>query len=426
VNFYLKLERPEAKILYVQPNTKGKKMTSDQEQNNLLMTVIEALSSSDGDKMKPLLEAVLNAVMKSERDQALQASPYERSEERLGYANGFKDKGLNSRMGKLELKIPQTRGVAFYPGSLEKGLRSERALKLAIAEMYLKGVSTRRVEKITEELCGLEISSTQVSRMTQELDVDFEKFRNRSLGYFQYMFLDATYLKVRHNGTVRSQAVLIAYGVNMFGRREILGVSVSLSEAEVHWRKFLDSLVKRGLSGLKLITSDDHSGLKAALNSVFPSVPWQRCQFHLSQNAQSYAPKKYMKEEIALSMREIFNSPSIESAESMIQHTVRQFEKSAPEFVRWLEENINEGLTCLRFPQKHRKKIRTSNGIERINREVKRRTRVAVLFPNDASALRLVTAVLMEIHEEWVSGRQYLDMEEIKFHGQKNVTRLIG
>jgi transposase-like protein len=387
-------------------------MTSDQEHTNLLMTVIEALSSSDGDKMKNLLEALLNAVMKFEREQTLQATPYERSKERLGYANGFKDKNLNSRMGKLELKIPQTRGVAFYPGSLEKGLRSERALKLAVAEMYLKGVSTRRVEKITEQLCGLEINSTQVSRMTQELDEDFEKFRNRSLGSFSYVTLDATYLKVRHNGTVRNQAVLIAYGVNIFGRREILGASISLSEAEIHWRIFLDGLVKRGLSGVKLITSDDHSGLKAALQSVLPSVPWQRCQFHMSQNAQHYAPKKYMREEIASAMRNIFNSPSIETAETMINHTVKEFEKSAPEFVKWLENNISEGLTCLSFPQKHRKKIRTSNGIERVNREVKRRTRVAVLFPNDASALRLVTAVLMEIHEEWITGRQYLDMEE--------------
>ena len=409
----MKLEWPKARILHDELNLEGDNMTLDQEKSNILMTVIEALSSSDRDHMKPLLETVLNAIMKLERDQALQATPYERSDERLGYANGFKDKNLNSRMGKLELKIPQTRGMAFYPNCLEKGLRSERALKLAVAEMYLKGVSTRRVEKITEKLCGLEISSTQVSRMTQELDEEFEKFRNRSLGRFKYVILDATYLKVRHNGTVRNQAVLIAYGVNTCGRREVLGVSISLSEAEVHWRTFLESMVKRGLSGVKLITSDDHMGLKAALQSVLPSVPWQRCQFHMSQNAQHYAPKKHMREEIAFAMRNIFNSPSVETAEAMVKHTVEQFEKSAPEFVKWLEGNISEGLTCLSFPQKHRKKIRTSNGMERVNREVKRRTRVAVLFPNDASALRLVTAVLVEIHEEWITGRQYLDMEEL-------------
>jgi len=388
-------------------------MTTDRKQDNLLMTVIEAISSTDTDKMRPLLEAILNAIMRAERDQALNAEPYERSQDRVGYANGFKDRSLNSRMGKLELKVPQTRGVSFYPASLEKGLRSERALKLAIAEMYLKGVSTRRVEKITQQLCGLDINSTQVSRMTKELDSEFEQFRGRPLGIFPYVILDATYLKVRHNGSVRNQSVLIAYGVNLFGRREILGASISLSEAEVHWRTFLESLVKRGLSGVRLVTSDDHCGLKAALRSVLPSVPWQRCQFHMSQNAQQYAPKKHMREEIAFAMKNIFNSPSLDLAEVMVKHTLEHFQEKAPEFARWLETNVFEGLTCYQFPEKHRKKIRTSNGIERVNREVKRRTRVAVLFPNDPSALRLVSGVLIEIHEEWVTGRQYLDMTEL-------------
>lgn len=389
-------------------------MTSDHQQNNLLMTVIEALHSADGDAMKPLLEAVLNAVMKAERNNALNATPYERSDERTGYANGFKEKKLDTRMGKLELHVPQTRGVAFYPGCIEKGLRSERALKLAVAEMYLKGVSTRKVQKITEQLCGLEINSTQVSRMTKELDEEFGKFRNRPLGAYPYVVLDALYLKIQHNGTVIDQAVLIAYGVNSFGRREILGASVSLSEAEVHWRTFFESLQKRGLAGVKLITSDDHSGLRAAMKAVFPATPWQRCQFHMSQNAQSYSPKKHMRAEIAEAMRSIFNSPSIETAELMIRNTIDSYSKRAPEFSSWLESNIREGLTCFQFPKKHQKRVRTSNGIERVNREVKRRTRVAVLFPNKESALRLVTGVLMEIHEEWITGKQYLDMTEFK------------
>jgi len=387
-------------------------MTSNQNNDNLLSTVIEALCEADGHGVKILLETVLNAVMKMERDMTLKAAPYERTECREGYANGFKTKTLNSRVGSLDLKIPQARGIAFYPGCLEKGLRSERALKLAVAEMYLKGVSTRKVQSITEELCGLEISSTQVSRMTQELDGEFEAFRNRRLGIFKYLFLDALYLKVRHNGTVIDQAVLIAYGVNQFGRRELLGASVSLSEAEIHWREFLESLQKRGLSGLELITSDDHSGLRAAMRSVFPSVLWQRCQFHMSQNAQHYVPKKSLRESIANAMRDIFNSPNLKTAHQIIKATSEQFKEIAPEFVSWLEENIEEGLTCYQFPKKHRKKIRTSNGVERVNREVKRRSRVAVLFPNKESALRLVTAILMEIHEEWVTGRVYLDMEK--------------
>ena len=384
--------------------------SSPNDYDNLLTTVIEALSSNSSDGMKTLLETVLNAAMRAERDKALRAAPYERTEERQGHANGFKPKVLNSRMGSLELQIPQARGIAFYPGSLEKGLRSERALKLAVAEMYLKGVSTRKVEAITHELCGLEISSSQVSRMTKELDEEFESFRNRKLGIFKYLFLDALYLKIRHNGTVIDQSVFIAYGVNAFGRREIVGVSVSLSEAEVHWREFLKSLQQRGLSGLELITSDDHAGLRAALRSVFPSVKWQRCQFHLSQNAQQYVPKKSLREEVAGAMRDIFNSSTLAAAEQMIKEVSSRFAKSAPEFSVWLEENACEGLTCYQFPKKHRKRIRTNNGVERINREVKRRTRVAVLFPNGASALRLVTSVLMEIHDEWVTGKTYLDM----------------
>ena len=285
-------------------------MTTDQNNSDILMKVIEAFNSIDSNGMKTLLEAVLNSAMKIERDNVLNATPYERTEERIGYGNGFKDKKLNSRMGKLDLRIPQTRGINFYPGCIEKGIRSEKALKLAVAEMYLKGVSTRKVEKITEKLCGIEINSTQVSRMTQELDKEFEAFRNRVLGSMAYVTLDATYLKVRHNGSVIDQAILTAYGVNKDGNREILGVSTSLSEAEVHWRKFLEDLQKRGLSGVRLFTSDDHPGLKAARIAVFPSVPWQRCQFHMSQNAQSHAPKKGMREEIAVAMREIFTSVS--------------------------------------------------------------------------------------------------------------------
>jgi len=313
-------------------------------------------------------------------------------------------------VGILNLQIPQVRGLCFYPQSLEKGSRSERALKVAIAQMYLKGVSTRRVEKITKELCGLEISSAQVSRAAKELDDEFEKFRNRPLTCYKYVVLDAFYPKVRHNGTVIDQAVLIAYGVNQFGKREILGTSISLSEAEVHWREFLEGLVKRGLCGIELITSDNHYGLRSALQKVFPSVRWQRCQFHMSQNAQKYAPRKELKEPIAEGMREIFNSRNASEARQIFKEVASRFSKSAPEFSKWLENNIEEGLTCFAFPNKHRKKIRTSNGIERVNREIRRRTGVAMLFPNAESALRLITGVLIEIHEEWVTGNCYLDM----------------
>jgi transposase-like protein len=364
--------------------------------------------------LKPVLELMFNTAMKVEREQFLGAASHERTEERRGYANGYKPKELHTRLGSLELDVPQVRGLGFYPQSLEKGSRSEKALKLAIAEMYLQGVSTRKVQDITEKLCGYEVSSTQVSRLTQELDGQFEQFRNRPIGEICYLILDALYLKVRHNGSVIDMAILMAYGVTPEGKREILGASAELSEAEVHWREFLKSLQSRGMHGLRLVISDDHVGLKSARKAVFPSVLWQRCQFHLSQNAQSYAPKKSMRAEIAEVMRGIFNSPTLEIAQAMKRQAIERYEKRAPEFAKWLEANVDEGLTVYQFPVEHWKKIRTSNGMERVNREVKRRTRVAVFFPNKESALRLVTGVIQEIHEEWITGRQYLDMSCLK------------
>ena len=391
-------------------------MTLDQSNNNdLMLQLFEVLNTDHSDGIRSLLEGILNAAMKMEREKALQAKPYERSPERQGYANGFKSKNFNSRLGTLDLQIPQVRGLSFYPSCLEKGSRSERALKLAVAEMYLKGVSTRKVESITQALCGIDFTSTQVSRATKELDEEFNIFRNRLLGSFKYVFLDAIYLKIRHNGTVIDQSVLIAYGVNKKGKREILGASTSLSEAEVHWRSFLESLVRRELNGVELIISDDHVGLKKARQRVFPTIPWQRCQFHMSQNAQSYAPKRSLRQDIAIAMRDIFNSSDFESAKRKTNEILNLFAKSAPEFCRWLEQNIDEGLTCFHFPRNHQRRIRTTNSLERVNREIKRRTRVAVLFPNPESALRLVTGVLVEIHEDWITERKYLGMnEEVK------------
>jgi transposase-like protein len=358
--------------------------------------------------------------MNIEREQVLGAAPYERTDARKGHSNGFKPKQFQTRMGSLDLQIPQVRGIKFYPQSVEKGCRSEKALKAAIAEMYISGVSTRSVTDVTEKLCGCEVSSTQVSRLTQELDEEFDKFRNRPIGEICYLVLDAIYLKVRHNGTVIDMAVLMGYGVTPEGKREILGVSASLSEAEVHWREFLQHLQSRGMRGLQLIISDSHPGLKGARKSVFPTIPWQRCQFHLAQNAQAYAPKKSMRTEIGETVREIFNSPTKEMALEMKRQAIERYRKRAPEFAKWLEENIDEGLTVYLFPKEHWKKIRTSNGMERVNTEIKRRTRVAVLFPNKESALRLVTGVIIEIHEEWVTGKKYLDMNPLLKRDQEN------
>ena len=395
-------------------------MISDQLKDTLIDQIVKGLIGQGTEGLKSVLEMLLNTAMKVEREQFLGATPHERTEERRGYANGYKPKGLQTRLGALELEVPQVRGLGFYPQSLEKGTRSEKALKLAIAQMYLEGVSTRRVQDITEKLCGFEISSTQVSRLTQELDQQFEQFRNRPIGEVCYLMIDAIYLKVRHNGSVIDMAILLGYGITPEGKREILGALASLSEAEVHWREFFQQLQARGMRGLRLIISDDHAGMKSARRAMFPSVPWQRCQFHLAQNAQSYVPKKSMRSEIAETMREIFNSPTLEMAQEMKRQAIERYQKRAPEFAKWLEDNIDEGLIVYQFPKEHWKRIRTSNGIERVNREIKRRTRVAVLFPNPASALRLVTGVIIEIHEEWVTGKQYLDMNPLLNQGLKN------
>jgi putative transposase len=395
-------------------------MISDQIKDTLIDQIVTGLIGQGTEGLKPIIEALMNVAMKVERDQFLKAAPHERSEERMGYANGYKPRGLQTKFGNLELEIPQVRGLGFYPQSLEKGTRSEKALKLAIAQMYLEGVSTRRVQDITGLLCGYDVTSTQVSRITQELDGQFEQFRNRPIGEISYLVFDAIYLKVRHNGSVIDMAILLAYGITPEGKREILGASASLSEAEVHWRAFFQQLQSRGMRGLRLIVSDDHAGMKSARMAVFPSVPWQRCQFHLAQNGQNYAPKKTMKVEIADVMREIFNSPTLEMALEMKRRAVEKYQKRAPEFAKWLDANVDEGLTIFQFPKEHRAKLRTSNGIERVNREIKRRTRVAVLFPNAASALRLVTGVIIEIHEDWITGKQYLDMTPLLHKNLKN------
>ena len=377
--------------------------------DNVLMSIMEMISQKGLNGFQPIFQWLLNEAMKVERSQCIKAQPYERNAERDGFGNGYKPKTIHTRMGPLRVAIPQVRGQKFYPSSLEKGCRSEIALKLAIAEMYVQGVSTRRVTEITEQLCGLEISSTQVSRLAKGLDEKLETFRTRPLQSYSFVMLDARYEKVRHAGHVRDCAVLIAIGINKDGYREVLGVSVALSEAEVHWRTFLESLLKRGLKGIKLITSDDHAGLKAARKAVFTSAPWQRCQFHMAQNAQSYSPTTAMQEEIGQLMRDIFNASTIEDARRKIAEVEEIYAKKAPAFVKWLEDNIEEGLTVYQFPQKIRKKIRTSNLLEALNKEIKRRTRVAGIFPHEESCLRLVTAVLQETHEDWICGRRFFD-----------------
>lgn len=380
---------------------------------NLPGEILEQIATQSFDVIPELIRIVLNAAMEAERQQYLKAAPYQHTAERRGHANGYKEKTVKTRMGAITFDIPQVREGGFYPQALEKGLRSERALTLTFAEMYVQGVSTRNVKAIVEQLCGSSVSSATVSRAAEQLDGPLESWRKRPLGEICYLFLDAHYEKVRQDGQICDLAVLTAMGIDPQGKRQVLGVSVSLGEHEVHWRTFLHSLVQRGLRGVRLITSDDHSGLRAARKAVFGGIPWQRCQFHLQQNATAYVPRKEMLKEVAADIRAVFNAPDRLAAEQLLRQLVQKYAKTASSLSAWLETNLPEGLAVFSFPADHRRKLRTNNALERLNRELERRSRVVSIFPNETACLRLMSALLMEQDEDWQTGRAYLTFENV-------------
>ena len=398
---------------WVSSNTSNtKNHMAHQTDPDLLNTVLQLLTEQGHTGFAEGIRLLVNEAMRVERHQVLQAQPYERTDARLGYANGYKPKTVTGRVGPITFSVPQVRGETdFYPSSLEKGVRSEQALKLALAEMYVQGVSTRKVSAIVEQLCGATVSSTQVSLCAAKLDVELQAWRTRPLGHFPYLVVDARYEKVRHGGQLIDCAILIALGVGPEGKRTILGVSVALSEAEVHWRDFLQSLQQRGLCGLQFIVSDDHAGLGAARTAVFPAVPWQRCQFHLQQNAQAYVPRLDQRAAVAEAIRSVFDCPSRPAADLRLKEIVTTYTAGAPKLAAWMEANLPQGLSAFALPLAHQRRLRTSNALERVNQELRRRTRVAGLFPNEASLLRLVSALLSETSEQWETRKIYLNME---------------
>jgi len=373
-------------------------MTRHQKQNTQNEDPINLLLKHGlAEGLPQIAEMLMNTAMLIERSTHLRADLYERSEGRNGYANGLKDRSFQSSVGPLALRVPQTRDSdePYRPSMLESGSRSDRSLKVAIAEMYLQGVSTRRVTKVMEKMCGLSVSSTQVSRLIAELDETFELWRKRPLPEIAHLIIDATYIKVRIDGSVTDCALLTAIGVRRDnGKRMVLGVSVSLKE--------------RGVGIPDSVTSDAHEGIRAALRAVFNATPWQRCQFHLQQNAQAYVPKLDMRESVAADIRSIFNADTLAHAEARLDALVEQYNKSAPDLSTWMQKAIPEGLQVFNLPENKRKRLRTSNACETLYSQIKRRTRVAGLFPNTDSILRLVTAILMEISEEWETGKAYL------------------
>jgi putative transposase len=368
--------------------------------------LMEQLIENGTEDMASVFAGLFNLAMRIERERFLGADHYERSPERRGYGNGTKPKKIDTPAGTVKLEVPKTAGheAPFYPQALERGRRSCRAVMLAVAEMYIKGVSTRDAEAVMRAF-GLEsLSSSQVSRAAALLDGELEAWRNRPLGEIRYMTLDARYEKVREGGVVRDGAVLSAIGIGPDQRRRVLGVSCALSEAEVHWRAFLESLVARGLRGVRYIVSDDHPGLGAARKAVLGGATWQRCQFHLAQNAIHHAPNLAIKKAIGKALRQVWNARDGKAAEAELHQLVAAYREPAPKLAAWLETAIPEGLAVFALPERHHKRMRTSNPMERaIQQEIKRRTVKVRVFPNEASLERLVTAILVEIDEKWAT-----------------------
>ena len=376
----------------------------DRRKDTAVEAVLEQLIEHGPGEIASVFARAFELAMQIERERFLGAGLYERTPGRQGYANGYKAKRIDTPAGTVSVQVPKTaghEGEPFYPQSLERGRRSVRAVMLAVAEMYIKGVSTRQAEAVMREFGIESLSSSQVSRAAKLLDDELEAWRTRTLGEVKYLVLDARYEKMRHGGVVRDAAVLSAIGIGADERRRVLGVSVALSEAEVHWRGFLESLVARGLRGVEFITSDDHAGLRAARRAVLGGATWQRCQFHLARNAIHHAPNAEIRKRIGAELRAVWNASTLAKAETALAELVASYRDSAPKLAKWLEENVPEGLAVFTLPEPHRRRLRTSNPMERaVQQELKRRTAKVRVFPSEDSLLRLVSAILVEIDEK--------------------------
>lgn len=376
------------------------------DQNTAIETLMEQLIANGTEDMASVFSGLFDLAMRIEREQFLEAEHYERTPLRRGYANGAKPKRLDTPAGTVTVNVPKTAGhdEPFYPQSLERGRRSSRAVMLAVAEMYIKGVSTRDAEAVMKEFGIESLSSTQVSRAAKLLDDELEAWRTRPLGEIRYLIVDARYEKVRDGGVVRDAAVLSAIGIGPDERRRVLGVSCALSEAEVHWRAFLESLIGRGMRGVQFVVSDDHAGLRAARKAVLTGATWQRCQFHLAQNAIHHAPGLAIRKRIGAELRQIWNAPDLNLATESLRRLVESYRDKAAKLAAWLEDNVPDGFAVFTLPEGHRRRLRTSNPMERaIQQELKRRTQKVRVFPNEKSLERLVSAVLVEIDDKWAS-----------------------
>lgn len=377
---------------------------------------LKQVLTEDTDFLRPLMQMVLQEVLEAEMDEAVGAAKSERAEGRKGYRSGYYNRGLVTRVGKLELRVPQDRQGRFSTEIFERYQRSEKAFVSTLAEMYIQGVSTRKVKAVTEELCGHAFSASTVSAINVKLDGELNQFASRRLDMeYPYVILDARYEKVRLDGVIRSQAVLVAIGVNWDGRREVLGVELANRESQSAWKLFLEGLRQRGLRGVELIITDDHSGLKKAVAEVFPEAAWQRCYVHFLRNALDHLPRK-ADDDCLMELRWLYDRRCLEEARRDLSAWLSRWAARYPKLCSWVEENIEETFTFYRWPLAHHKHLKSTNMLERINEELKRRSRVIRIFPNPESCLRLMRALAVEIHEDWIEQHRYLNMQMLTEH----------
>jgi putative transposase len=379
--------------------------------------LVQEVLLDDPGFLREVVERAVQHILEAEMTEHVGAAPYERVEGRTGQRNGYKPRALRTRVGTLNLLVPQDREGTFSTRLFSRYQRNEKALVLALMEMYVEGISTRKVKEVTEELCGASFSKSLISSLAGSLDSELKAWRNRRLEAqaYPYVFVDARYEKVRVDGRVVSQGVLVVSGVRDDGFREILAVEVADTESEATYQELFRSLKGRGLKGVELVVSDDHGGLKAAIARHFQGAAYQRCQVHYARNLLGMVGHARRKE-LAEGLRGVFAAPSREVALRLASELALRWRASHPRVAEHLEEHIEECLTCLTFPESHRRRIRTTNGLERLNQEIKRRTRVVRIFPNRQACLRLVTALAVEQSEEWLTSRRYLDMEELREH----------
>jgi transposase-like protein len=377
---------------------------------------VKELLASDPGFLREVVRAAVQAALEAEMTEALGVAKGERSGSRLGYRSGHYRRTLVTRVGKLELRVPQDRDGRFSTELFERHRRSERALVAALAEMYVQGVSTRKVKAITEELCGHSFSASSISAINKRLDEGLRQFAGRRLEEaYPYLILDARYERVREAGVIRSHAVLVAIGIGWDGRRSVLGVELATRESRSSWKEFLLSLKGRGLHGVEFVVADDHAGLRAAIREVLAEAAFQRCYVHFLRNALDYVPRK-VDDDCLQELRWLYDRRDLAEARRDLAAWLAKWSGKYPKLTGWAEETIEETLTFYRLPRQHHKHLKSTNMLERLNEEIKRRTHVVRIFPNAESCLRLVRALAVETHENWLEAHRYLNMEDLREH----------